>query len=461
MGILDRVSTSSHDLIVIGAGMAGINATGRAAEAGKRVAIVERDRIGGTCPIRGCIPTKALVRSAEVAHEARRASEFGILIGEVGVDFAAVMARVRDIIDLGSNGARRYLESLDGVEVIDGEARLSAPNEVQVNGRTISAPRIIIAAGAAPGVPPIPGLADVPHLTSDDVLRLTELPRATVLIGGGPIALELGQALSRLGSKVTVVEVLPRLFPTEEPEIAEMLTGYLEGEGIEILTGAEIHEVAAGPTVHITHGGARRTLRGDALVVATGRRPATAALNLEAAGVELGKAGIRVDGRLETSQPGIFAAGDVVGLPFGAFTHVARMMGVAVAENALGIDPHEVDSDWGPRAVFTDPEFAMVGMTEAEAREAGHEVSVGTSTFSGGKARAWGEERGMVKVVLEAGSRRILGARVLAYHGADLIHPIAVAMNAGDGTIDPVLKTMHIHPTLGEVVLGAAKKAAG
>jgi pyruvate/2-oxoglutarate dehydrogenase complex dihydrolipoamide dehydrogenase (E3) component len=455
------MTTITHDLIVIGAGMAGINATGRAADAGKRVALIERDRVGGTCPVRGCIPSKALIRSAEVAHEARRAAEFGVRVGEVEVDFAAVMARVRGIIDRGSNGARSYLESLDGVDLIDGEARFSGSHDVEVNGTTLSAPHIIVATGASPSVPPIPGLADVPFLTSDSVLELTERPDRIVMIGGGPIALELGQALSRLGSQVTMVEMLPRLLPSEEPEIVEMLTAYLVDEGLQILTGAQIQEVQAGPRVVVTHAGTTRTLEGDALVVATGRAPETAALNLETAGVEMGKKGITVNDRLETTHSSIFAAGDVVGPPYGAWTPVARYMGVSAAENSLGLDPHEVDTDPGPRAVFTDPELAMVGMTEAEAREAGHDVGTGVSEFSGGKARAWGEERGMVKVVVEKGTRRILGARILAYHAADLIHPVAVAMNAGDGSVDPILNTRHIHPTLGETVAGAVAKVAG
>jgi pyruvate/2-oxoglutarate dehydrogenase complex dihydrolipoamide dehydrogenase (E3) component len=452
----------SHDLIVIGAGMAGINATARAVDAGKRVALIERDRIGGTCPVRGCIPSKALIRSAEIAHEARRAAEFGVHVDGVWVDFAAVMKRVRGIIDRGSQGTTQYLESLDGVELVRGEGRLSGPEEVRVNGRAFSAPRIVIATGAAPGVPPIPGLSDVPYLTSDDVLlNLTHLPEALTVIGGGPIALELSQALSRLGSRVTVIEVLPRLLPDEEPEIVEMLTGYLRDEGIEILTGAEIHEVQAGPRVRLTHDGEERVLQGDALLIATGRTPQTEVLDLESVGVEFTKKGIPVNGHLETSRLSVLAAGDVVGPPYGAWTPVARYMGASAAENALGLKPHDVDTNPGARAIFTDPEIAMVGMTEAEAREAGHDVVVGTSTFSGGKARAWGEERGMAKVVLEKGTRRVLGARVLAYHASDLIHPIAVTMNAGDGSIDPLLHTMHVHPTLGERVFEAAKDAAG
>ena len=450
----------SHDLIVVGAGMAGMNAAARAAEAGRRVALVERDRVGGTCPTRGCIPTKALIRSAEIAHEIGRASEFGVRVEGVTVEFTRVMDRVRGIIDTGAAGALGYIESLDMVDLVHGEARLADGSSVEVGGRVISAPRIVLATGAEPSIPPIPGLDRVPHLTSDDVLRLEELPSRIVVIGGGPIALELGQALSRLGASVTIVEVLPRLLPSEEPEMVDALADLLRAEGIRILTGASDLEARPGPALRLIHDGREMTLDADALLVATGRRPATAELGLEAAGVSQGRAGITVDDSLRTSAPTVFAAGDVVGVPYGAFTHVARRMGVSAAENALGIAPHPADADPGPRAVFTDPELAMVGMTEAEARTAGLDVSVGTATPSGGKARAWGEERGLVKVVLETGSRRILGARVLAYHGADLIHPIAVAMNAPGGTADPILRSMHVHPTLGEVVLTAVQRAA-
>jgi pyruvate/2-oxoglutarate dehydrogenase complex dihydrolipoamide dehydrogenase (E3) component len=450
-------------MVVIGSGMAGINAALVAQEAGAMVAVVERGRVGGTCPTRGCIPTKALIRSAEVAHEIARAAEFGIRVGDVEVDFAAVMERVRGIIERGSNATRSYLESLEGLELVLGEARLDGPAAVRVDGRRLEAKRILIATGAEPRRPPIPGLASVPHLTSDDVLELRELPRTLTVIGGGPIALELGQALSRLGSAVTLVEVQPRLLPGEEPELVEALTGMLEEEGLRIIAGAAIDRAERAPDGRPRlvgrHDGAELTLDADALLVATGRGPAVEALGLGEAGVAGGRGGIEVDARLRTSQPTVWAAGDVLGPPYGAFTHVARRLGAEVARNALGIDPHDVDPDVGPRAIFTDPELVTVGLTEAAAREAGHGVRVGTATFSGGKARAWGEERGLVKVVAEEGTGRLLGAHVLAYHGADLIHPVVVAMHAGDGTGAPILSAAHVHPTLGEKVKEAVEKA--
>jgi pyruvate/2-oxoglutarate dehydrogenase complex dihydrolipoamide dehydrogenase (E3) component len=452
---------SDADLIVIGAGMAGINAAARASEAEASVIVIERDRVGGTCPIRGCIPSKALIRSAEVAHEVRTAAEYGIAVEGFSIDMGAVTDRVQAIIDKGAAGARGYLESLPGLRLVMGEARFEEPGVVTVGGERLTAPRVLVSSGAEPIVLPIPGLAQTPHLTSTDVLALRELPGRLLVIGAGPIGLELGQALSRLGARVTIIEVAPRLLAQADPEVGEALAELLTAGGIELILGASIERVGSraggGPRITATWDGATRELDGDAILLGAGRGPAVEALALASAGIETRRTGIPVDARLETSRPGHFAAGDVLGPPYGAFTHTARQLGRDAAENALGIDPHEANPDVGPRAIFTDPEFATVGMTEAEARAAGHDVGVGTSRFSGGKARAWGQERGLVKVVVDRAARRILGAHILAYHGADLIHPVVVAMRAGDP--DAILGAYHVHPTLGEPVQGAVRAA--
>ena len=454
---------AAYDVIVIGAGMAGMNAAWKAQQSGARVAVIERDRVGGTCPIKGCIPTKALIRSAEVAHEARRAVEFGVHVGEVTVDFAQAVGRIRKIAEQGENGSRGWLESLDNLDLIIGEGQLESPTTVSVGDELLEAPKIILATGAEPAAIPIPGLDETPYLTSDDVtLRITELPERLLVIGAGSIGLELGQALSRLGSRVSIVEATETLLPYAEPEVGEVVGEALREEGIELLLGARIKRVDAqgdSRLMHIVHAGEEATLEGDAILLSAGRRPAIDALNLDAAGVDHERSGIGVSGTLETSQSGIFAAGDVVGLPYGAFTHVARKMGQEVVANVVNGASHEIDSDPGPHAIFTDPEVAVVGMTEQQARDAGHDAGVGRSGFSGGKARAWGEERGFAKIVVDAGTRRILGATIVGYHGADLIHEIAVAMKAPGGMIDPVLDAFHIHPTLGERVQEAAQAA--
>jgi pyruvate/2-oxoglutarate dehydrogenase complex dihydrolipoamide dehydrogenase (E3) component len=442
--------------------MAGINAMAVAHDNGARVALVERDRPGGTCPLRGCIPSKALIRCAEVAHEISRAAEFGIRVGDWSVDFPAVMARVRGIIDRGANGTKGYLDSLERLDLIQGEAELDGPDAVRVDGRRLTAPTIIVATGAGFTPPQIPGLDSTPYLTSDDViLRITELPSRLVVVGGGPIGLELGQALSRLGAQVTIVEILERILPAVDVEVSGELVRMLREEGIEIIEGAEIERVEPGPD-----GGARvvlsnGVLEGDGLLIAAGRGPNTRTLRLEEAGVEAGDGGITVDSHLRTTQPSVWAAGDVLGAPYGQITHIARRQGVQVAQNALSLAAHDVSSDPGPRTIFTDPELVTIGMSEEQAREAGHEVRVGTGTFSGGKARAWGEEHGLARVITDARTKRILGAQILAYHSADLVHPIATAMAAGDGTGEPILRSYQVHPTLGEVVRSAVERAHG
>ena len=344
-----------------------------------------------------------------------------------------------------------------------GEARFDDAGVVSVNGETIRAPRVLVATGAEPVVLPIPGLAETPYLTSADVLVMRELPERLLVIGAGAIGLELGQALGRLGARVTLVEAAPRLLPQAEPEVAGALGELLAGEGIELMVGVTIERASTrpdgGPRLTVTHEGRTRDLDGDALLLGAGRGSSVESLHLAAAGIEGDRKGVPVDARLQTSQPGHFAAGDVLGPPFGQFTHVARRLGREAAGNALGLDPHDVERDPGPKTIFTDPELVSVGLTEVQARDAGHDAGVGTSEFAGGKARAWGQERGLVKVVADRSSRRILGAHILAYHGADLVHPVVVAMRAGSA--DPLLDADHVHPTLGEKVQAAARAAVG
>ncbi len=314
----------------------------------------------------------------------------------------AVTDRVQAIIDEGGTGAKKYLESLDGLRLVMGEARFEEPGVVRVGDERLTAPRVLVATGAAPVAPPIPGLSDTRYLTSTDVLALRALPERLLVIGAGT-----------------------------RPD--------------------------GGLRVTVCRDGAARDLDGDAILLGAGRGPDVELLALASAGIDGDRHGIPVDPRLQTSQDGHFAAGDVLGPPYGPFTHTARRLGRDAAENALGIDPHDADPDVGPWAIFTDPEFATVGMTEEKAREAGHDVGVGTSEFSGGKARAWGQERGLAKAVVDRSAGTILGAQVPAYHAADLIHPVVVAMRAGDP--DALLGAYHVHLTLGETVQGAVRTA--
>jgi pyruvate/2-oxoglutarate dehydrogenase complex dihydrolipoamide dehydrogenase (E3) component len=346
---------------------------------------------------------------------------------------------------------------------VEGEGRFVDATTVAVGDRLLSAPRIVITTGAVPSVPPIAGIDGTPYMTSDDLLQLTALPQRLLVIGAGPIALELGQALSRLGSTVSMVEVMPTLLPMGEPELVKVVADQLADEGVEILLGAAIDGVAPTPDggvrMTVTHDGSTRDLEGDALLVATGRAPDVAGLNLEAAGITADRRGLQVDARLETTADGVFAAGDVLGRPFGAFTHVARRLGLEVADNLFDWDAHDIDPDIGPTGIFTDPELASIGLTEQAARKAGHDVLVGTGHFRGGKARAWGEERGMVKIVASTDGS-ILGAHIVGYHAADLLHPVVVAMRSGTAAREIIRTSQHIHPTLGEVVKSAIDTAS-
>lgn len=393
---------------------------------------------------------------------ARRAGEFGVRTGAVEVDIAAVTARVRDIIDRGGRGARGWLESLEGVDIVEGDARLVAPGEVRVGDRTLRAPRVILATGARPTAVPIPGLDRTPHLTSDDVYGIREDPGRLLVVGAGPIALELGQALGRLGAHVTMVEVAPRLLPAAEPELADELGGCLRDEGIAIHCGARIARVepaGAGVRMHLDEGPAP-ALEADTLLVAAGRTPNLEVLG-DDAGVTAGRRGMQVDGMLRADgADGVWAAGDLLEPEWGHYTHTARAHGAHAAAAALGLDPAPMDRDPGPRALFTDPELVSVGLTEREARERGGDIGVGTSRFSGGKARALGEERGAAKVIVDRSDGSILGAHVLGHHASDLVHPVVVAMGAGAGAAGMVASAYHVHPTMGEVVKAAVAAAS-
>lgn len=448
------------DLIVIGAGMAGINAAARAVEAKASVALIERDRLGGTCPLRGCIPSKALIRSAEVANEVRRAGDYGIAVEGVRVDMGAVTDRVQAIVERGHAGTKAYLESLPGLDVVMGEASFVEPGVVRVGDRVVRAPRIVIATGSEPSAPPIPGLAETPYLTSNDVLTLRELPERIVTIGAGAIGLELGQALSRLGAQVAMVEMAPRLLGDADPEMGDDLAALLRAEGVDVVLGARVERVArrgAGVRVTIDADGGARDIDADAILLGAGRGATVERLEIARAGVEGSARGVPVDARLMTTAPGHYAAGDVLGPPYAPFTHTARFQGRAAAGNALGIDPHDVGTDHGPAAIFTDPEFVRIGLTADVARARGYDAGTASVAFSGGKARAWGVEHGRVSAVVDRAARRILGVQVLGYHAADLIHPVAVAMQAGSA--EPLLNAFHVHPTLGETVQAAVRSA--
>ena len=442
------------DVLAFGGGTAGLVVAAGAAGLGARAGLIEMDRLGGESLWSGCIPSKALLASARAVREARRASRLGIDVGPVTVDFPRVMARVRDAqVRLQPNASPERYRSL-GVEVIAGAARFLDADRVVVDSRHISARHVVIATGSRPAVPSIPGLASVPYLTNETVFNLEHLPASIIVLGGGPNGLELGQALGLLGCTVTVVEAAAHILPGEDEELAALLHASLEGDGIRILTGSPPIRVDPAPrAVTVQIGGQR--VEAERLLVVSGRAPCVDGLELETAGVDVGPDGIRVDRQLRTTAAGIWAAGDVVG-PL-RFTHVAEYQARLVLRNALF--PFSARAEYGtvPRVMYTEPEIARVGLTEAEARlRYGEEVRVWRSHFADAD-RAVTDDRteGLVKLVAD-GRGRLLGAHLLGYGAGSLIGELVLAMRRGI-RLGHIAETIHPYPTYPEAVRNAAE----
>lgn len=451
-----------YDLVILGSGSAAFAAALKASELGAKIAMIEHDTVGGTCVNRGCIPSKNLIQAARLLHYARKSPFPGLrLQGEV--DFPELIAQKDELVDRLRR--EKYLEIAAGdpnIELIAGKGRFVAKDRVQVqvqgDRELLEAERFIIATGARPFVPPIAGLDEVEYLTSRTAFELRELPKRLLIIGGGYIAMELGQLFQRLGSQVTILERGPRLLRGFEPVISQRLREILEGEGLRIETDAEVLRVrrdGAGVAVTTRRANEEFEVRGTHLLLATGRRPNTDGLGLEEIGVELDDRGfIRVDEELRTSVEGIWAAGDVIGPPMA--TPVGAREGVIAAENALG-GHRKMDYRVVPRAVFTDPEVGSVGLTEEEAERRG--IACACRVLDLGlvpKAAAIRETTGLVKLVVEAATERILGVHLLAPRGADIIHEGALAVKLGL-TISDLIELIHVYPTISEALRMAAQ----
>ena len=450
-----------RNLIVIGAGSAGLVAAYIAAAVNARVTLIEKDRMGGDCLNTGCVPSKALIKSARVASLIRRAGEFGIKAALPEVDFRLVMGRVRAVIDqiAPHDSVERY-KSL-GVECIKGEARITSPWTVAVNGRTLSARSLIIATGARPFIPPIPGLAEIDYLSSDNLWRLDTLPKRLLALGGGPIGCELAQAFQRLGSRVTQVEREARLLAREDPEIARLIQRRFAEEGVDIRAGHRAREVIqkdGRQWLICEHDGQSVEIEFDRILCAVGRAPNSAGFGLEELGVKLNPdRTICVNEKLQSSIPNIYACGDVAG-PY-QFTHTAAHQAWYAAVNALFGRFKRFKADYSviPWATFTDPEVARVGLNEQDARRQGVRYEVTHYDLEElDRAITEGEARGMVKVLTAPGRDKILGATIVGEHAGELITEYISAMRQGFG-MNKILGTIHIYPTLSE----ANKFAAG
>ncbi len=440
------------DLCVIGAGSGGLSVAAGAVQMGASVVLVEGGRMGGDCLNFGCVPSKALLAAAKRAHLMTEGAAFGIAPAAPQIDFAAVRAHVREVIaGIAPHDSQERFEGL-GVTVIREWARFVSPGAVEAGGRRIEARRFVIATGSVPAVPPIPGLAEAPYLTNETVFDLEEAPRRLLILGGGPIGVELAQAHRRLGAEVVVLEAA-RALGREDPEAAAVVVARLRAEGVEIVEGTKIARVDSGDGVTVEDGAGRRW-SGSHLLVATGRRTALERLDLEAAGIERTASGVKVDDGLRTTNRRVYAIGDAAGGP--QFTHLAGHHAGLVIRSALFRMPVSTRGLALPRVTFTDPELAQVGPTEAEAREVhgGRLEVLRTDYAENDRARAEHATEGFCKVLAVGG--RPIGATIVGAQAGELIGlwqlAIAKRMKLGDvaGMIAP-------YPTLGET----AKRAAG
>jgi pyruvate/2-oxoglutarate dehydrogenase complex dihydrolipoamide dehydrogenase (E3) component len=447
--------TQFFDAIVIGAGQAGPSLAGRLTAAGMKVAVVERNLVGGTCVNTGCIPTKTLIASAYAAHLARRSADYGVAIeSPVGIDMTRVKARADAVSDNARTSVEKWLRGMDGLTLIKGHAHFEGPDLVRVGESLLKAPRIFINVGGRASVPDMPGVDTVEYLTNTSILKLDTIPRHLVVVGGSYIGLEFAQMYRRFGAAVTVVERAPRLIAREDEDVSAAIREILEDEGIAVRTGATCigfkpHADGVAVDVECTTG--EPVVVGSHVLLAVGRLPNTDDLGFDKAGVTVDVRGyIEVDDTLATNVPGIWALGDCNGR--GAFTHTSYNDYEIVAANLLDGANRRVSDRIPAYALYVDPPLGRVGMTEAEARQASRSLLVSKRPMTRvGRAIEKGETKGFMKVVADGETKRILGAAILGVGGDEAIHGILDMMHAG--ATFPVLQwAVPIHPTVSELI---------
>jgi pyruvate/2-oxoglutarate dehydrogenase complex dihydrolipoamide dehydrogenase (E3) component len=443
------------DAIIIGTGQSGPALAHRFAKAGKRVAIVERKRFGGTCVNNGCIPTKSMIASARAAHVARRAADFGVVIeSPIQVDMKAVKARKDAIVKVSNEGVEQALREAQAISVHTGHARFIGSRQVAVNGDVLEAEQIFINVGGRADVPPVPGIETVPYLTNSSMMEVDFLPQHLVILGGSYIGLEFGQMYRRFGSEVTIVQRNARLIPREDEDVSQAIREILENEGIQILTDADATQVAergGKVAVSVTAGGGRTEVTGSHLLVATGRRPNTDDLGLDEAGVETDERGyIEVDGQLRTNAPGIWAMGDCNGR--GAFTHTSYNDFEIIEANLFGGEERRVEDRITTYALFIDPPLGRAGMTETEVRKKGIKARVAKMPMADvGRAYERSETKGFMKIIVDAESKQLLGAALLGIEGDEIAQGLLDMMYA-KAPYPVIRRAMHIHPTVYEMI---------
>ena len=452
------MTAEHYDAVVIGAGQGGMPLARALAEAGRKTAIVEREHVGGTCINEGCTPTKTMVASAKAAYIDRRSADYGVQNGPVSVDMVRVRQRKRDIVESFRSGDERRLGATENLELLMGEARFSGPKELEVGliggeRLRLSADEIFINVGARPANPPIEGLENVPSLNSTSIMELGEIPDHLLVLGGSYVGLEFAQMFRRFGSEVTIIQRGRQLMSREDADVAEAVAEIMRQDGIEVLLGASTRRVEEGEnggirvTVETPDG--ERTLEGTHLLVAAGRPPNTDTLGLEAAGVETdGRGFVKINDRLETSVPGIYAIGDVKGGP--AFTHISYDDFRVLRKNLIEGGDATIAGRLVPYTVFIDPQLGRIGLSEEEARDKGLDVQVVKMPMSYvARALEVDEARGFMKAVVNAESGRILGCAVLGLEGGEIMAMIQIAM-MGDLPYTALRDAVFAHPTLAE-----------
>ena len=442
------------DIIIIGAGPGGYETAADAAAHGMNVAIVERDLMGGTCLNRGCIPTKALCRNAEVVNLMRESEIWGVKTGEMAFDYAPVFERKEAVVKQLREGVEMLMGG-PGITAIKGEASLKDAHTVVVNGEEYSAGNIIIATGSAPRGLPIEG-ADL-AMTSDDILAMETLPKSLCIVGGGVIGMEFAAVFSTFGVEVTVIEYCKEILPPFDKDVAKRLKTVLSKRGIKIITSAAVNGISQGDdglTVTYELKGKPQSVNAEKVLMSVGRQPVLPQ-GLDTVGVTVGRRGIEVDDNMMTNVAGVYAIGDVNGRMM--LAHAASAQGQRALHAIMGKDDN-IKLDIVPSAVFTVPELAMVGLTEEQCAERGLDVTVKKAFFrSNGKAVSMNETDGLLKMIVDNATRQIVGCHICGAHAADLIQEVVTAMNAG-ATVDLLASSIHGHPTLSEVTLTAARQ---
>lgn len=455
----EEKSAEGGGVLVIGGGPGGYVAAIRAAQLGAKVTLAERAEIGGTCLNRGCMPTKALLHSSEVYELATNSVDIGIIGRDVAVDWPRVQATRQSVSDKLTGGVRALMRA-NKVTVVEGEAKFTGPKTVKVGGKTLNPDKIIIAVGSKPVMPPIPGLKECPAcIDSTACLKLDHIPESLVVIGGGVIGVELGSVYRRFGSKVSVLELQERILPQMDGELAELAAAQLVAEGMDLRTGAKVTRVDTttnGAAVHAEIGGKDTVFEAEKVLVCVGRSPNLEGLGLDKAGIAVEGGFIKVDKRLETSVPGVFAVGDCSGRLM--LAHAAMAMGEAAAENAMGGEAG-FNEDMSPACAYVGPEIAGVGYTEERAKELGIEYIVGRfPTSANGRSLVSGCTGGLIKVLAGPKFGEILGVHILAPSATELIEEAALAIRL-EATLDELTDTIHCHPTVAEALREAALAA--